>query len=81
MKYIATFYSHFGAMKYKKSCEAKGWPAQMMAVPRALSSSCGTCVSYESDTYCPFDNPPEEVDTIVIVHDEASYEVVYTCNE
>ncbi len=47
MTYIATFYSHFGAVRFKRSCEAAGVPARLMPVPRSLSSSCGTCVSYE----------------------------------
>lgn len=50
MTYIATFFSHFGAVRYKKQCEAAGWPARLMPVPRSLSSSCGTCVRYEIPT-------------------------------
>lgn len=44
MIYIATFFSHFGAMHCKKQCDQAGIPARMMPVPRKLSSSCGTCV-------------------------------------
>ena len=46
---IATFFSHFGAMRCKKLCDGAGIPARMMPVPRALSSSCGTCVRIETD--------------------------------
>ena len=42
--YIATFFSHFGAMAFKKKREKEGYPAVIMPVPRNLSSSCGTCV-------------------------------------
>ena len=45
---IATFFSHYGAMHCKKICDGKGIPARMMPVPRALSSSCGTCVRVEA---------------------------------
>jgi len=45
---IATFFSHFGAMQYKKLCEKTGITAKMMPVPRMLSSSCGTCVRVET---------------------------------
>ena len=45
-KYIATFFSHFGAIRFKKECEKKGWNGQLMPVPRNLSSSCGTCVQF-----------------------------------
>jgi len=46
MSYIATFFSHFGAIRFKKECDAKGWDSKMMPVPRELSSSCGTCVKW-----------------------------------
>ena len=47
--YIATFFSHFGAMAFKKNCEKEGYPAVIMPVPRNLSSSCGTCVKFSGD--------------------------------
>jgi len=48
MIYIATFFSHFGAMHCKKLCDGEGIPAKLMPVPRKLSSSCGTCVRIEA---------------------------------
>jgi len=62
MTCIATFYSHFGAIRFKRACDKWGWNAQVMPVPRSLSSSCGTCVQYEGD--CP-EHPPQEVEQIV----------------
>ena len=50
MTYIATFYSHFGAIRYKRLCESCRMAAKLMPGPRDLSSSCGTCVRYESET-------------------------------
>ena len=44
--YIATFFSHFGAMSFKKKCDKEGFSAVIMPVPRNLSSSCGTCVKF-----------------------------------
>ncbi|MBQ9148884.1 MAG: DUF3343 domain-containing protein [Oscillospiraceae bacterium] len=67
MTYIATFYSHFGAIRFKKLCQKAGWTAQVMPVPRDLSSSCGTCVRYEGDAICPAPQMPEEVEQIVEV--------------
>ena len=64
MTCIATFYSHFGAIRFKKLCESNGWPTKVMPVPRDLSSSCGTCVRYE--VVCP-DTPPQEVEQIAEV--------------
>ena len=51
--YIATFFSHFGAMSFKKKCEKEGYPATIMPVPRNLSSSCGTCVRFEAEGEFP----------------------------
>ena len=67
MTYIATFYSHFGAIRFKKLCGAQGWNARVMPVPRDLSSSCGTCVRYEGTDFRPSEELPEEVEQIVQV--------------
>ena len=64
MTCIATFYSHFGAIRFKRYCDSRGWSARIMPVPRDLSSSCGTCVRYEGE--CPAEIP-EEVEQIVSV--------------
>lgn len=47
-QYIATFFSHFGAMRFHKLCAERGWSAQLSPVPRTLSSSCGTCVLFQA---------------------------------
>lgn len=65
MVYIATFYSHFGAVRFKKICEAAGMKASMMPVPRNLSSSCGTCVRFEGDDPCPRGTYSEELEQVV----------------
>ena len=67
MTYIATFFSHFGAIRFRKLCQQVSWPAKVMPVPRDLSSSCGTCVRYEGTSLCPDENMPEEVEQIVEV--------------
>ena len=50
-KYIATFFSHFGALSYYKAIKKQGISAKLMPVPRKVSSSCGTCVYYEHDSF------------------------------
>ncbi|MBE6970473.1 MAG: DUF3343 domain-containing protein [Ruminococcaceae bacterium] len=45
-EFIATFHTHLSALLSCQSLTALGAEAQMMPVPRALSSSCGTCVRY-----------------------------------
>ena len=67
MTYIATFFSHFGAIRFRKLCQKAGWAAQVMPVPRDLSSSCGTCVRYQGTDLCPDAKMPEEVEQIVEV--------------
>ena len=76
MTYIATFYSHFGAIRFKKLCRDAGIPAELMPVPRNLSSSCGTCVRYGGETPCPAGQYPEEVEQVVAVT-EQGYEGLY----
>ena len=73
MTCIATFYSHFGAIRFKRACDRCGWPARMMPVPRTLSSSCGTCVQYEGD--CP-EEPSQDIEQIVACEGSA-YRLLY----
>lgn len=49
-EYIATFHTHLSALMTSRTLTALGIRAQMMPVPRKLSSSCGTCVRYFSET-------------------------------
>ena len=49
MQYIATFFSHFGAVRFQHLCAERGWQAQVRPVPRSLSSSCGTCVFFKTE--------------------------------
>lgn len=75
MKYIATFFSHFGAVRFERQLRKKGIRGKVMPVPRNLSSSCGTCVQYESEE--PFsENPHGEIEQIVLVLD-TGYDCVY----
>lgn len=48
MEYLATFYTHYGAMRFHKHCKKDGIPAKMAPVPRELSASCGVCVRFEA---------------------------------
>jgi len=44
----------------------------MMPVPRALSSSCGTCVRYEADGPC-YDAMDEDVECVYSVDGKDTY--------
>ena len=76
MKYIATFYSHYGAIQYRKNCEKMDLEAVVMPVPRDLSSSCGTCVRFEAE----FPERNEEVEQIVRIED-SGYVRIYHADE
>lgn len=78
MKYIATFYSHYGAIQYRKNCEKMNLEAVVMPVPRDLSSSCGTCVHFEAEGEFPERN--EEVEQIVRIED-SGYVRIYHADE
>ena len=49
MQYIATFHTHLSALRTQKNLSAAGIQAQLAPTPRALSSSCGTCVRYTAE--------------------------------
>lgn len=49
-QYIATFHTHLAALRSCRALEKAGAEgARMAPVPRALSSSCGTCVFYHGE--------------------------------
>ena len=75
MIFIATFYSHFGAMRCKKTCDETGIPARMMPVPRMLSSSCGTCVRIEADDARRI--PRTEESEQIALEEQGSYRILW----
>lgn len=46
--YIATFFTHFGAVRFSRDLKARGMACKLMPVPRKVSSSCGSCVSFSA---------------------------------
>ena len=46
MEYIVTFHTHFDALQYDRFLKKRGLKGKLQPVPRALSSSCGTCVKF-----------------------------------
>ena len=81
-QYIATFFSHFGAIRFQRLCTQLGWPAQLAPVPRSLSSSCGTCVLFQTKELAP-----EQIQQLItpeleqLVLDENGYSFLYTAEE
>ncbi len=76
MIYIATFFSHFGAMHCKKLCDRAGLPAKMMPVPRKLSSSCGTCVRVEAQDAEQI--PRTEESEQIALEEEYGYQILWS---
>ena len=76
MIYIATFYSHFGAVRFKKECKKENISAEAMPVPRDLSSSCGTCVKFETDKNIDTFTWSQEVEQVVEIT-ESGYQLHY----
>ena len=76
--YIATFYSHYGAIQFHRNCEAMNLKAEVMPVPRDLSSSCGTCVRFQTEDTFP--EKTEEVEQIVRV-EQQGYVGIYHADE
>lgn len=76
MKYIATFYSHFGAIRFKKLCETQNIAAKIMPVPRDLSSSCGTCVKCEGELIALDEIHTDEVEQIAEITN-TGYQIIY----
>ncbi len=74
--FYATFYSHFGAIRFKRLCDDRGIPAVLMPVPRSLSSSCGTCVRFEAEDFAAVRPYPEEMEQIARA-EGAGFEVCY----
>ena len=77
MSYIATFYTHFGAMSFRKKMKSMGDDkAEMMPGPRALSSSCGTCVRFFMEVE-PAAVAEEDMERIVREEENGSFTVLY----
>ena len=76
MIYIATFFSHYGAMHCKKLCDRAGLPAKLMPVPRKLSSSCGTCVRVEAQDAEQI--PRTEESEQIALEEENGYRILWS---
>ena len=81
-QYVATFFSHFGALRFQRLCTKLGYEAQLAPVPRSLSSSCGTCVllktaELDEGKLQPLLTP--ELEQLVL--DENGYKLLYEAEE
>ena len=75
MNYLATFYTHFGAMRFNKYCFHEGIPAKMAPVPRELSSSCGVCVRFEA-ACAPKTTEHDDMERCYIIATDGSFTAI-----
>ena len=75
--YIATFFSHFGAMAFKKKCDKEGFSAVIMPVPRNLSSSCGTCVKFTGFPKTAETWHSDELEQLAEILENGSFQVIW----
>ena len=77
--YVTTFHTHLSALRTSRTLTAKGVSARMMPVPRKVSSSCGTCVSYEAEN--PMVEYMDEDAESIFVKEGDGYRMVHTFEE
>ena len=77
--YVATFFSHFGAMSFKKKCDKEGYPAVIMPVPRNLSSSCGTCVKFTGLAETAKNWNCDELEQLAKILEGGMFQVIWHC--
>ena len=81
-QYVATFFSHFSALRFQRLCTKLGYEAQLAPVPRSLSSSCGTCVLFQTAELAKNDLGQlitPELEQLVL--DDNGYSFLYTAEE
>ena len=81
-EYIATFHSHFGAVRFHREMLKEGKSAILQPVPRDLSSSCGTAVRVFQDdkgttNSFSISDPHGEIEQVVEIL-ETGYKICYS---
>ncbi|MBR5498267.1 MAG: DUF3343 domain-containing protein [Clostridia bacterium] len=77
--YVATFFSHFGAVKFSRRLKSLNIAHMLKPVPRKVSSSCGTCVEFECDS--PLSLLGDELDAIYANQGEDVYAEIWSASK
>ena len=77
-KYIVLFFTHSGAVKYRRFLNKNNIDNEMMPVPRKLSSSCGVCISFCYDDISSIITT--DIEKIFKELDDSKFEEIYTTN-
>lgn len=51
MDYLVLFFTHSGAIKYKRILSKEDIQCELMPVPRKLSSNCGICAKFTASDF------------------------------
>ena len=73
--YIATFFTQFAAFQSHKNFAQAGIKAKLRPVPRALSSSCGTCIEYYAESACE-ELLNNDLEQLLIKKEDGTYELL-----
>ena len=77
MNYLATFHTHFDAMQFARYCKKNNIPSEIKPVPRKVSSSCGSCVTFLWDKdNCMDQFTSKELESLYQVQDH-DYVLIY----
>lgn len=74
MEYLSLFFTHSGAIKFKRNFDSTGGNCELMPVPRKLSSNCGICAKFSTD--CINEQIDEDVEKVYKISGD-SYELIY----
>ena len=77
-RYIATFFSHYGALAFFSALKERGIEAKLMPVPRKVSAACGTCVCYTAGVAA--DIPAHEMEAVYVETPGGYSEVQNPCS-
>lgn len=75
MEYLATFFTHCGAVKYQNHLKKQSIPVELMPIPRKLSSSCGISARfvYDEDIRSMIS---EDIESLYIIENR-NYTLIY----
>ncbi len=63
MEYTVLFFTHSGAIKFRRKANSLNIPCELMPVPRVLSSNCSICakINYEGEIKSLLDDEIEKI--------------------
>lgn len=79
MEYLATFYTHSGAIKYQRYLRNQGIVVELLPVPRKLSSNCGIAARFSIDDEIKT-MISEDIEKLYII-EAKEYSLVYKTSE